>query len=278
MNLVYHLLPVYFIYLSRCADGQSFPLVSVTFRCWYFITSRSLPFNMFMYSPVAFYSNPTLSFFSLSPSVVLSEQSILFGGLCISNEVDNDVTRKLCIVTSKLCDKRTSCRHLPPLSKWSWRVEIKINGFLFPCRFLSPVIMAVSTDPTYPLFPIFSFLGFIVCCIPLPWHIQAWNSGTCAFIMWTAVACLIEFVNCIIWTGNLNNPAPVWCDICEFAFQYLFTALNLSWQLRKSSWVSASVYLQPHCVSVGASTTLLLVKQFPLPIKMYRSLLHSVSL
>lgn len=74
--------------------------------------------------------------------------------------------------------------------------------------------MTVSFDPTYPLFPVLSFLGFIVCCIPLSWHIQAWNSGTCAYMIWTSMACLIEFVNCIVWTGNLNNPSPVWCDIC----------------------------------------------------------------
>ena len=78
--------------------------------------------------------------------------------------------------------------------------------------------MTVSLDPTYPLFPVFSFLGFIVCCIPLPWHIQAWNSGTCAYMIWTSMACLIEFVNCIVWTGNLNNPSPVWCDICKSLF------------------------------------------------------------
>ncbi|KAF9025629.1 STE3-like pheromone receptor [Hymenopellis radicata] len=68
-------------------------------------------------------------------------------------------------------------------------------------------------DPTYPLFPIFAFLGFIVVLIPLPWHLQAWNSGTCAFMIWTAVQCLIAFINCVIWYGSVENFAPVWCDI-----------------------------------------------------------------
>ncbi|KAF5342932.1 hypothetical protein D9758_014955 [Tetrapyrgos nigripes] len=68
-------------------------------------------------------------------------------------------------------------------------------------------------DPTYPLFPIFSFLGFFLPLIPLPWHLQAWNSGTCYFIFWSSLSSLNQFVNSIVWHGNALNPAPIWCDI-----------------------------------------------------------------
>ncbi|THU83830.1 pheromone receptor Rcb3 B45 [Dendrothele bispora CBS 962.96] len=68
-------------------------------------------------------------------------------------------------------------------------------------------------DSTYPLFPVFAFLGFFLPLIPLPWHFQAWNSGTCFFIFWTSLACLNQFVNSIVWHNNALNPAPVWCDI-----------------------------------------------------------------
>ncbi|KII83813.1 hypothetical protein PLICRDRAFT_119070 [Plicaturopsis crispa FD-325 SS-3] len=70
-----------------------------------------------------------------------------------------------------------------------------------------------STDPTYPLYPIFAFLGFILSLVPLPWHLQAWNAGTCAYMIWASVACLIGFVNALVWKDNVNNVAPVWCDI-----------------------------------------------------------------
>ncbi|EDR00817.1 STE3-like pheromone receptor [Laccaria bicolor S238N-H82] len=73
--------------------------------------------------------------------------------------------------------------------------------------------MSPARDPTYPLFPVFSFIGFVLCLIPLPWHLHAWNSGTCAFMIWTALSCLVGFVNSIVWSGNVNNPAPIWCDI-----------------------------------------------------------------
>ncbi|KAJ7585914.1 fungal pheromone STE3G-protein-coupled receptor [Mycena floridula] len=68
-------------------------------------------------------------------------------------------------------------------------------------------------DPTYPLFPVFAFLGFVLPLIPLTWHFQAWNSGTCYYMVWSSLACLNQFVNSIVWAGNINNPAPVWCDI-----------------------------------------------------------------
>ncbi|THH19065.1 hypothetical protein EUX98_g8848 [Antrodiella citrinella] len=69
------------------------------------------------------------------------------------------------------------------------------------------------SDPTFPLFPIFSLLGFILVLTPLPWHLEAWNSSTCYFMLWTALGCLNQFVNSIVWAGNAFNPAPVWCDI-----------------------------------------------------------------
>ncbi|KAG6819132.1 hypothetical protein H0H93_015052 [Arthromyces matolae] len=69
-------------------------------------------------------------------------------------------------------------------------------------------------DPAaYPAFSIFSFIGFILVLIPLPWHFQAWNAGTCLFMIWTAIGCLVLFINSIIWHNNAIDWAPVWCDI-----------------------------------------------------------------
>nr|AAZ14943.1 putative transmembrane pheromone receptor [Coprinellus disseminatus] len=69
------------------------------------------------------------------------------------------------------------------------------------------------TDPSYPAFPILSFLSCIIIVIPLKWHWQAWNSGTCLFMIWTAVGLLNMFVNSIIWHKNVVDWAPIWCDI-----------------------------------------------------------------
>ena len=90
----------------------------------------------------------------------------------------------------------------------------------------------------YPnqIFSAFSFLGFLLCVIPLPWHLEgkhavlfrrinplqltawpvsAWNTGTCLYMIWTGLACLNQFINSVVWNGNAVNWAPVWCDICR---------------------------------------------------------------
>ncbi|KAF9814625.1 hypothetical protein IEO21_04988 [Rhodonia placenta] len=69
------------------------------------------------------------------------------------------------------------------------------------------------SDPTYPLFSVCALLGFVAALIPLPWHFQSWNAGTCMYIVWASLASLIEFIDSVVWNGNINNPAPVWCDI-----------------------------------------------------------------
>nr|BDD37078.1 pheromone receptor [Rhizopogon roseolus] len=65
------------------------------------------------------------------------------------------------------------------------------------------------------VFTLFAFLGFLCCMIPLPWHLEAWNTGTCLYMIWTGLACLIQFINSIVWRSNVTNWAPVWCDICR---------------------------------------------------------------
>ncbi|KAF9789535.1 putative fungal pheromoneG-protein-coupled receptor [Thelephora terrestris] len=68
-------------------------------------------------------------------------------------------------------------------------------------------------EPLYPLFSIASFLGFVLVLVPLPLHLQAWNSGTCFYVFWTSLACLNQFINSVTWANDALNKAPVWCDI-----------------------------------------------------------------
>ncbi|KAG1750492.1 GPCR fungal pheromone mating factor, partial [Suillus paluster] len=78
--------------------------------------------------------------------------------------------------------------------------------------------MSNSTNPTYPLLPVFSCLTFFLVLIPFPWHLQAWNAGTCVYMFWGGISCLIQFVNSIVWHNNVLNVAPVWCDISTKLF------------------------------------------------------------
>ncbi|EGN94106.1 hypothetical protein SERLA73DRAFT_62902 [Serpula lacrymans var. lacrymans S7.3] len=63
------------------------------------------------------------------------------------------------------------------------------------------------------IFSVFSFIGFALVSILLPFHLRAKSIGTCAFIVWTGLLCLNGFVNSVVWNDNVVNWAPVWCDI-----------------------------------------------------------------
>ncbi|KAF8240550.1 STE3-domain-containing protein [Tricholoma matsutake] len=63
------------------------------------------------------------------------------------------------------------------------------------------------------IFSAFSFISFVFCCIPLRRYMQAWNIGMSLNMAATGLGCLIYSINSIIWNDNVNNPAPIWCDI-----------------------------------------------------------------
>ncbi|KAF7293020.1 Argonaute-like protein [Mycena indigotica] len=62
-------------------------------------------------------------------------------------------------------------------------------------------------------FSAMAFIGFVLSFIPLPWHLEAWNVGTCLYMIWTGLACLVLFINSIVWHNNVIDWSPTWCDI-----------------------------------------------------------------
>lgn len=68
-------------------------------------------------------------------------------------------------------------------------------------------------EPPNWLFSACSFIGFVLCAIPLPWHLEAWNTGTCLYMIWTGLGCLNQFINSVVWNSDVIDKAPVWCDI-----------------------------------------------------------------
>lgn len=58
-----------------------------------------------------------------------------------------------------------------------------------------------------------SFITLLLVLIPLPWHLEAWNTGTILFMGWTSLSLLNYFINSVVWSDNVVNWAPVWCDI-----------------------------------------------------------------
>lgn len=76
-------------------------------------------------------------------------------------------------------------------------------------------------DPTYPLVPIANFLACILVLSSMSKSmIQSWNVGACSFAIWVIIMALTVAVNAIIWADNVNNVAPVWCDIGKWKSKY----------------------------------------------------------
>ncbi|KAH9964859.1 pheromone A receptor-domain-containing protein [Russula dissimulans] len=67
--------------------------------------------------------------------------------------------------------------------------------------------------PPNKVYTAFSFVGFVMCAIPFYWHLEAWNTGTCLYMAWTGLGCLVQCINSIVWNGNMIDKAPVYCDI-----------------------------------------------------------------
>ncbi|KAI0698259.1 GPCR fungal pheromone mating factor [Cytidiella melzeri] len=69
----------------------------------------------------------------------------------------------------------------------------------------------MSSNPL--AFPTIALLSSILVLVPLPWQLEAWNIGTCLYMIWTSLACLNFGINSIIWRADAINRAPIWCDI-----------------------------------------------------------------
>ncbi|KAJ2924696.1 hypothetical protein H1R20_g12405, partial [Candolleomyces eurysporus] len=81
-----------------------------------------------------------------------------------------------------------------------------------------------------PVYSTFALLGFLACAIPFPWHFEAWNTGTCLYMVWCGIGCLNMFINSIVWNGNALNKAPVWSSRiilgCHFAIPAASLCIN----------------------------------------------------
>lgn len=130
---------------------------------------------------------------------------------------------------------------------------------------LSFPFVPVMSDPTFPAFPTLALLGAVLVLIPFPWHLQAWNSGTCLYMLWTSLGLINLAINSVIWRSSVVDYAPVWCDICKCLSIHLADRLEGIWQhhVSLSGWLSQ--FPLPPFVSIAASTKLQQSRQQRLP-------------
>ncbi|KZV71047.1 STE3-domain-containing protein [Peniophora sp. CONT] len=72
-----------------------------------------------------------------------------------------------------------------------------------------------TVNPTYPLFPIASFLSAMMLLLVLLTSFirQRWNLGVVFLCFWLLVEAATNGANCIIWSNNADVKLWVYCDI-----------------------------------------------------------------
>lgn len=74
-------------------------------------------------------------------------------------------------------------------------------------------------DPTFPLVPIANALACVLILIPLIHLLSGpWNTGVCMFGIWVFLVGVATCVNTSLFSDNVNDKAPIWCDIGERYF------------------------------------------------------------
>ncbi|KAJ7131520.1 pheromone A receptor-domain-containing protein [Mycena crocata] len=65
----------------------------------------------------------------------------------------------------------------------------------------------------HPELAVGASLACVLVLVPFPWHWRARNIATLSIIAWLFLSNFVYGVNAIIWSGSLDDPASVWCDM-----------------------------------------------------------------
>jgi Pheromone A receptor len=63
--------------------------------------------------------------------------------------------------------------------------------------------------------PVLSFVSIALLILILPGQVHTFSIPSVSIIAWFFLCNLIHGINAILWSGNQNVQAPLWCDICE---------------------------------------------------------------
>lgn len=63
----------------------------------------------------------------------------------------------------------------------------------------------------HPEFAPIAFLAAFLLAIPLIWHWRSGNIAILSIVAWLFVTDMIYAVDAIVWAGNVDIRAPVWC-------------------------------------------------------------------
>ena len=77
-----------------------------------------------------------------------------------------------------------------------------------------------AVDPTYPLWPIATFLASVMLLLVLLTSFvrQSWNFGVALLCFWLFFENLTGGINAILWSDNSDIKYYVYCDIGLYMF------------------------------------------------------------
>lgn len=61
--------------------------------------------------------------------------------------------------------------------------------------------------------PVFSFLPIFLFVLVLPGQVKSTSIPAISIISWLITCSIIHGTNSILWAGNVDVHAPIWCDI-----------------------------------------------------------------
>lgn len=67
----------------------------------------------------------------------------------------------------------------------------------------------------YPALPAGAFIAAFLVVIPASWLWRAGHIPTLSLIAWLFTLNIVYGTNSLLWSDNVQDRAPIWCDICE---------------------------------------------------------------
>ena len=106
---------------------------------------------------------------------------------------------------------------------------------------------AVPSSPPmrYPILPAGAFLAAFLVLIPACWLWRTRNVPTLSLIVWLFILNVVFGANSLVWSDNVRDKAPIWCDICECLVSKA-TGLMLKLRSRPQP-PNLSLELRPRC-------------------------------
>lgn len=97
----------------------------------------------------------------------------------------------------------------------------------------------------HPELPLFSFLSVFLLHFQIVCHWKSQNVAILALVFWLLLVNIIDGVNAIVWTGNVRNPIPIWCDISSYSLATISAFIANKWTLTASKVRIGASYAVP---------------------------------